>query len=110
MLDFSHEKVAPENLSTRGISKYDEFFEYVKKNMVSGEWMKINAQGSSREDLDRILHSISSTVRAWKTRMNKSGKYRIQITQSRQYESDTKGSLWIHFIEFSRFPESTQKK
>ena len=101
MLQFSREKNAPLGLNSKGTAKYDEFFDFFKKNAVAGEWIKAELEEPSKEVLDRAIHSMSSSIRGWKDRLNKSGEFSIKITQSRKYISDTKAQIWIFVEEFT---------
>ena len=87
----------PEGISFKQTSsgKYAELQEMLMNNVKVGEWVKVSVSEKTREDLDREVHAIQTSMRSWKRHMLKQGSFDISFSQYRKYLSLTEAEIWI---------------
>lgn len=94
---FEVAKEAPKDLAFRfGVAnKYGELFSFIKDHAVIGEWIKIDVTEDSKEALDKSLHTMSASIRAWKLNELKKGTIKFDLALQKKLFNDTSAQLWM---------------
>lgn len=106
-LQFSRVMSPPKDLHTSGVSKYDDLFKLILESK-NGDWIKVDILEDSAPELNRSLHSASTSIRGWKSRINKSSEILIKMSLTSKRVTGISAQIYIHVQEIIRYKTDTK--
>lgn len=102
MGSFVYEKAEKEpyylDLSTSYSKKYGALFEYIQEQKKSGSLIKITVNEANRYLLEKSVHTLQTSLRAWRARIWKNSppsQSPVYFRQRKIFISDTVAEVWI---------------